>query len=49
MVGGLTRGDVRLCRSVAKEHLGQRVASLSSARLNQICAALGFALGCDPH
>jgi len=32
--------------TVSKDHLGRRVAVLSSARLEEICNALGFALGC---
>jgi mRNA interferase MazF len=32
--------------TVSKAHLGRRVAMLSSERLEEICAALGFALGC---
>jgi mRNA interferase MazF len=32
--------------TVSKAHLGRRVAMLRSERLTEICAALGFALGC---
>jgi len=32
--------------TVSKAHLGRRVAMFSSERLREICAALGFALGC---
>jgi mRNA interferase MazF len=32
--------------TVPKAHLGRRVAVLSPERLREICAALGFALGC---
>jgi mRNA interferase MazF len=32
--------------SVPQERLGRRVAQLSSARMEQICAALRYALGC---
>ena len=32
--------------TVSKAHLGRRIARLSSERLREICAALGFALGC---
>jgi len=32
--------------TVSQAHLGRRVATLSSERLREICAALGFALGC---
>jgi mRNA-degrading endonuclease toxin of MazEF toxin-antitoxin module len=32
--------------TVSKARLGPRVAMLSSERLREICAALGFALGC---
>jgi mRNA interferase MazF len=33
--------------TVSKDHLGRRVAQLSSARMDQICAAVRFSLGCD--
>lgn len=33
--------------TVSQQHLGKRVARLSPARMNQICAALRFSLGCD--
>jgi mRNA interferase MazF len=33
--------------TVSQQHLGKRVARLSPARMTQICAALGFSLGCD--
>ena len=32
--------------TVSKAHLGRRVATLSDERMRQVCAALGFALGC---
>ena len=32
--------------TVSKAHLGRRVAMLSPQRMKEICAALGFALGC---
>ncbi len=32
--------------TVSKEHLGRRVGHLASARMRQVCDALGFALGC---
>jgi mRNA interferase MazF len=32
--------------TVPKHHLGRRVAALSPERMNEICAALAFALGC---
>jgi len=32
--------------TVAKNRIGRRVASLSSERMNEVCAALRFALGC---
>ena len=35
--------------TVLKNKLGRRVARLSPARMNEICAAVGFSLGCDPH
>jgi mRNA-degrading endonuclease toxin of MazEF toxin-antitoxin module len=33
--------------TVSQQHLGKRVAQLSSARMNEVCAALRFSLGCD--
>jgi mRNA interferase MazF len=33
--------------TVSQRRLGKRVAQLSSFRLAEICAALGFSLGCD--
>lgn len=33
--------------TVSRSLLGRRVATLSSARLAEICAAFDFALGCD--
>jgi mRNA interferase MazF len=33
--------------TAAQEHLGKRVAQLSSARMREVCAALRFAVGCD--
>jgi mRNA interferase MazF len=33
--------------TISQERLGKRVAKLSSARLDEICAALAFSLGCD--
>jgi mRNA interferase MazF len=33
--------------TVAQDRLGRRVAHVGSLRMNQICAALGFAVGCD--
>jgi mRNA-degrading endonuclease toxin of MazEF toxin-antitoxin module len=33
--------------TVSQQRLGKRVAHLSSARMNEICAALRFTLGCD--
>jgi mRNA interferase MazF len=32
--------------TVSKAHLGRRVAVLSPKRMKEICAALGFSLGC---
>ena len=32
--------------TVSKAHLGRRVAFLSSERMQEICRAVGFALGC---
>ena len=34
--------------TVSQQRLGKRIARLSSARMNEICAALRFSLGCDP-
>ena len=33
--------------TVWQDRLGRRVAQLSSGRMNEICAALHFSLGCD--
>jgi mRNA interferase MazF len=33
--------------TVSQERLGKRVGRLSSMRMNEICGALGFAVGCD--
>jgi hypothetical protein len=33
--------------TVSQQRLGKRVAQLSSARMNEVCAALRFCLGCD--
>jgi mRNA interferase MazF len=33
--------------TVSKDRLGNRLTQLSSLRMNQICAALRFSLGCD--
>ncbi len=33
--------------TVSQQRLGRRVAYLSSARMNEVCAALQFSLGCD--
>ena len=33
--------------TVSRDRLGRRVARLSSQRMNEICAALRFSLGCD--
>ena len=33
--------------TIAQDRLGKRLARLSSSRMNQICAALHFSLGCD--
>jgi mRNA interferase MazF len=38
--------NLRNVVTVSKARLGRRVARLSSARLSEICVALGFALGC---
>ena len=33
--------------TVSKAHLGRRVAVLSARRMEEICASLGFAVGCS--
>lgn len=33
--------------TIAQSRLGRHVSSLSAARMEQVCAALRFALGCD--
>jgi mRNA interferase MazF len=33
--------------TVSQDRLGRRVAQLNSSRMNEICAALRFSLGCD--
>jgi mRNA interferase MazF len=33
--------------TVSQQRLGKRVAQLSSLRMNEICAAMRFSLGCD--
>jgi mRNA interferase MazF len=33
--------------TISQDRLGKRVAQLSSLRMNEICAALRFSLGCD--
>ncbi len=35
--------------TVSQQRLGKRVAQLSSARMNEVCAALRFSLGCDAN
>jgi len=35
--------------SVSQHRLGKRVAQLTSARMDEICAALRFSLGCDAN
>lgn len=35
--------------TVSQNRLGKRVAQLSSLRMNEICAALRFSLGCDTN
>lgn len=34
--------------TVSQQRLGKRVAHLAPQRMREICAALGFSLGCDP-
>jgi mRNA interferase MazF len=33
--------------TVSQQRLGRRVAQLSAARMNEVCVALRFSLGCD--
>ena len=33
--------------TVRRDQIGRRVARLSDARMHAVCAAVGFALGCD--
>ncbi|MGH9511638.1 MAG: type II toxin-antitoxin system PemK/MazF family toxin [Terriglobales bacterium] len=33
--------------TISQKHLGRRIAQLSSMRMNEICAALRFSVGCD--
>jgi len=35
--------------TVSQERMGRRVAQLSAARMNELCAALRFSLGCDAN
>jgi mRNA interferase MazF len=35
--------------TVSRQRLGKRVAQLSAARMNEVCAALHFSLGCDSN
>ena len=35
--------------TVPQQHLGKRVAQLRSPRMNEMCTALRFALGCDAN
>jgi hypothetical protein len=35
--------------TVSQQRLGKRVAQLSSARMNEVCAALRFSLGCGAN
>jgi mRNA interferase MazF len=35
--------------TVSQDHLGRRVAQLTSLRMAEICAALRFSLGCDAN
>jgi len=44
---GLCAVNLHNAITVSKERLGKRVAQLSAERMNQICAALGFTLGCN--
>ena len=35
--------------TVSQQRVGKRVAQLSSARMNEVCAALSFSLGCEAN
>ena len=35
--------------TVSQQRLGRRVAQLSPARMNEVCAAMRFSLGCDSN
>jgi mRNA-degrading endonuclease toxin of MazEF toxin-antitoxin module len=35
--------------TVSQQHMGKRAAQLSPARMNEVCAALRFSLGCDSN
>jgi mRNA interferase MazF len=35
--------------TVSQQRLGKRVAQLSSARMDEVCAALRFSVGCDSN
>ena len=35
--------------TVSQQRMGKRVAQLSPARMNEVCAALRFSLGCDSN
>jgi mRNA interferase MazF len=35
--------------TVSQQRVGKRVAQLSAARMNEVCAALRFSLGCDSN
>lgn len=35
--------------TVSQRRLGRRIAQLNAARMNQVCAALRFTLGCDSN
>lgn len=35
--------------TVSQQRIGKRVAQLSPARMNEVCAALRFSLGCDAN
>ena len=40
--------NLHLLATVSQQRLGRRVARLSASRMDQICAAPRFSLGCDP-
>lgn len=42
-------GNLHNAVTVSQQRLGKRVAQLSPALMNEVCAALHFSLGCDAN